>query len=208
MAAAQVSGAAALILSRGYQPATDLRRAILDNVDAVPSLAGKVRSGGRLDICAALEGCTEQAEQAETPAPQQTPAPAGEPAAAPRPNPGFQGRDARIRLTRRSLLLRRGATVSLPLLNANSFAVKGSVLLRISVRGRRGKPRTLVLSRKSFELPAGQRRQVKVKLSKHGRSLVRYGKRLSVLATVVARDPNGAGRTITGRLALRRPPRA
>ena len=60
MSAAEVSGAAALILSVGYQSATELKADILNNVDPIPSLKGLhgVRTGGRLDVCAALPGCT------------------------------------------------------------------------------------------------------------------------------------------------------
>jgi subtilisin family serine protease len=58
MAAAEVSGAAALILSVGYQSATALKADILNNVDPIPALSGKVRTGGRLDICKALPGCS------------------------------------------------------------------------------------------------------------------------------------------------------
>ncbi len=58
MAAAQVSGAAALILSAdsSFSPVA-LKQDILDNVDPLFSLSGKVASGGRLDICKALPGC-------------------------------------------------------------------------------------------------------------------------------------------------------
>ena len=57
MASAEVSGAAALILSSGYQSATALKADILNNVDVLPSLSGLVRTGGRLDICKALPAC-------------------------------------------------------------------------------------------------------------------------------------------------------
>jgi len=58
MASPQVAGAAALILS--VEPslsATALKADILANVDKVPSLAGRVISEGRLDVCRALPGC-------------------------------------------------------------------------------------------------------------------------------------------------------
>ncbi|HEV2981381.1 MAG TPA: S8 family serine peptidase [Solirubrobacteraceae bacterium] len=58
MAAPQVAGAAALILS--LQPAmstTGLRSDILEHVDRLPSLAGRVITGGTLDVCKALPGC-------------------------------------------------------------------------------------------------------------------------------------------------------
>ena len=57
MASPEVAGAAALILSTGYNTAVQLKASILDNVDPLPALAGKVRTGGRLDVCAALPGC-------------------------------------------------------------------------------------------------------------------------------------------------------
>ena len=58
MASAQVSGAAALILSaEPTLSTTALREDILDNVDRLPSLEGKVSSGGRLDVCKAILGC-------------------------------------------------------------------------------------------------------------------------------------------------------
>ena len=57
MATAQVSGAAALILSVQDMSPTALKADILDNVDKLASLSGKVRTGGRLDVCAAMPGC-------------------------------------------------------------------------------------------------------------------------------------------------------
>jgi thermitase len=57
MAAAQVSGAAALILSVSSLSTTALRSDILGNVDPLPSLKGRVRTGGRLDVCRAIAAC-------------------------------------------------------------------------------------------------------------------------------------------------------
>lgn len=58
MAAAQVSGAAALVLSQRPTLSTaDLKTDLLSSVDPVPALSGLVRTGGRLDVCAALQGC-------------------------------------------------------------------------------------------------------------------------------------------------------
>jgi subtilisin family serine protease/membrane protein YqaA with SNARE-associated domain len=57
MAAAQVSGTAALILSKGYLSVSDLRAAILNSVDVLPSFNGIVSTGGRLNVCKALPGC-------------------------------------------------------------------------------------------------------------------------------------------------------
>jgi thermitase len=87
MAAAQVSGAAALILSVAPSlTPQQLKAEILTHVDPLPSLAGKVISGGRLDVCQAMPGC-----RAEPPAPPPStgggPTPAPTPAPAPIPQP-------------------------------------------------------------------------------------------------------------------------
>jgi subtilisin family serine protease len=58
MASPQVAGTAALILSRQDMSAGQLKAAILENVDQLPSLSGRVRTGGRLDVCKALAGCS------------------------------------------------------------------------------------------------------------------------------------------------------
>jgi hypothetical protein len=58
MASAQVSGAAALLLS--VEPsltASELRTDILSNVRPLRSLEGKVITGGTLDVCRAMPGC-------------------------------------------------------------------------------------------------------------------------------------------------------
>jgi hypothetical protein len=60
MASPQVAGAAALILS--VEPslsATALKADILENVDKLPSLSGRVITGGRLNVCRALPGCSQ-----------------------------------------------------------------------------------------------------------------------------------------------------
>jgi subtilisin family serine protease len=58
MASPQVAGAAALILSASPSlSATALKADILENVDKLSSLSGKLITGGRLDVCKALPGC-------------------------------------------------------------------------------------------------------------------------------------------------------
>jgi serine protease len=59
MASAQVSGAAALVLSTGDMSTTNLKADILNNVDPIPALSGKTRTGRRLDICKAIPTCLE-----------------------------------------------------------------------------------------------------------------------------------------------------
>jgi hypothetical protein len=72
MAAAQVSGTAALILSLGYQSVANLRSMILSNVDVLPSFTSFVATGGRLNVCKAVPGCST----ASTGVPVNTQAPA------------------------------------------------------------------------------------------------------------------------------------
>jgi subtilisin family serine protease len=57
MSTAEVSGAAALILASTNLSTTALKAEILDNVHPLPSLQGKVLTGGRLDICQAMPAC-------------------------------------------------------------------------------------------------------------------------------------------------------
>lgn len=61
MAAAQVAGAAALILSARDMSATALKADILNHVDRIPAMTGLVRTGGRLDVCKAIRGCRQPA---------------------------------------------------------------------------------------------------------------------------------------------------
>jgi subtilisin family serine protease len=56
-AAPLVAGSAALVLSVQNMSTTALKADIVASVDPLSSLAGKVRSGGRLDLCNALPGC-------------------------------------------------------------------------------------------------------------------------------------------------------
>jgi thermitase len=61
MASPQVAGAAALVLSAGDLSTTGLKAQILNSVDPVPALTGKVRTGGRLDVCKAIPTSTNRA---------------------------------------------------------------------------------------------------------------------------------------------------
>jgi subtilisin family serine protease len=59
MAAAQVSGAAALVLSQGYKDVSDLKSTLLSSVDQLPAFSGVTITGGRLNICKAIAGCSQ-----------------------------------------------------------------------------------------------------------------------------------------------------
>jgi subtilisin family serine protease len=58
MASPQVAATAALILSVQDMSPAQLKADILENVDVTPGISGLVRTGGRLNICKALPGCT------------------------------------------------------------------------------------------------------------------------------------------------------
>jgi len=69
MATPQVSGAAALALSTGYQSVSTLKATILAAVDPLASLAGRVATGGRLDVCKAIPACSGVAPPPPPPPP-------------------------------------------------------------------------------------------------------------------------------------------
>lgn len=69
MASPQVAGAAALILSVKDMTPVQLKADILNNVDQVPSLQGRLITGGRLDICRAMPGCVPPPPPTPTPTP-------------------------------------------------------------------------------------------------------------------------------------------
>ena len=61
MSAAEVSGAAALVLSTGYQSVSALRSTLLSAIDSLPAFSSVTQTGGRLDICKAIPGCMASA---------------------------------------------------------------------------------------------------------------------------------------------------
>jgi subtilisin family serine protease len=88
MAAAQVAGAAALILSvspslwaEELRSAELLKTDILQHVDKLPSLEGKVETAGRLDVCRAIPGCVDYAPSPTEPRPPASSAPPSPPPA-------------------------------------------------------------------------------------------------------------------------------
>ena len=71
MATPHVTGAAALILARGYQSVSTLKATILNNVD--PTLPGLVKTGGRLNVCKPIVGATAAGCQPPPPTPPPPP---------------------------------------------------------------------------------------------------------------------------------------
>lgn len=90
MATPHVSGSAALVLSapgQGSLTVDQLRNSILKSVDSIPSLAGKVGTGGRLNVCKAIPGCNNAPSPTRTPT--WTPMPASTFTPSPTSSPTF-----------------------------------------------------------------------------------------------------------------------
>jgi subtilisin family serine protease len=82
MAAPMVSGAAVLLWSRnGSLSVAAIRKALLDGVDKRPGLAGKVASGGRLDLRRSLESVPAGTPPPPPPPPPEQPPPSSPPPA-------------------------------------------------------------------------------------------------------------------------------
>ena len=76
MATPHVTGAAALLLSapgQGSLTVGQVKNAILNNVDPLPSLAGVTVTGGRLNVCKTIPGCSGPPPSTPTPSPTSTP---------------------------------------------------------------------------------------------------------------------------------------
>jgi subtilisin family serine protease len=66
MATPHVSGAAALVLSVCDMAVPDLKATLLNNVDAISSLSGRVSTSGRLNVDKALRSCAKSAPTVPT----------------------------------------------------------------------------------------------------------------------------------------------
>jgi len=171
MAAAQVAGAAGLILSVANPlSASELKADILGNVDPLPSLAGKVSTGGRLDVCKALPGC-------EATAPPTIAAPPG--VAAPAGSLRTATRAVEV-MTTTLRIVRGRARIRLRCTASGTCAGKLTLTVKTRVRsarrnGRRNSRATelLTIGRGTFSLRPGQEATVGVALSASGRTLAR-----------------------------------
>jgi hypothetical protein len=173
MAAAQVSGAAALILSVAPSlTAEQLKADILNNVDPLPSLAGKVKTGGRLDVCKALPGC----EPAPPPTP--TPAPPPPPQPPPPPPPPPTAQPSSVVLTSTVLKVKHGKTkVGLRCTGSTACASKLALTVKVKIRSGHGtrtsfKTKVLTIATATFSMGPGGTVQVTIKLNAAGRRLV------------------------------------
>jgi hypothetical protein len=105
-----------------------------------------------------------------------------------------------------TLIAGAGGSLSIELTNPNALAVQGNLTLMLATgKGtaarRRAKKHPLLLGRSTFTVPAGGRVDVKVRLSKAGRSALAHHRTLPVLATVTLQS---SATSKTYRLTLRR----
>jgi subtilisin family serine protease len=189
MAAAQVAGAAALILSVDNSlSASELKADILSNVDQLPSLAGKVATGGRLDLCKALPGCEA------TPAASTAAMPAAVAAGPPPPGPLATTTSKAVEVMTATLRIVHGKA-RIRLRCTASGRCAGKLTLTVTTRAGsatrkdRRKRRTterLTIGRGTFSLRPGQEATVAVTLSASAPALARSAHRHLIARLTIA----------------------
>jgi subtilisin family serine protease len=199
MATPHVSGAAALVLAQNPDlTVAGLRAALLGSATAVPALAGRVATGARLDVAAALAAAPPPAPPpppAGTTQPAPEPQPAAVPPPASPPAAAFTAQDRatpslRLRLVRAGLrtVRRHGLHVVLSVSEPCSVSVVVRVAAGIQRRLRLPSP---VLGRTTVHLTAAGQRMVAVRLSARARRAFRRVTRLRVVASAIAFDAAG-----------------
>jgi subtilisin family serine protease len=215
MAAAQVSGAAALILSVDPSlSASELKADILNHVNTEPALSGKVATGGTLNICAALPGC-------EPPPPPPTALGGGDNTIPPSgdttsvtgstpvtPAPSTTAADAVVVST---TIVTQGSRAGIRLRCQGPKTCRSRVILAVKTRRKDGKnaARTTVriIGVADFSIPAGKVATVSVKLNPLGNALLRAARgRLDTELTIPG-SSSGSPKTQTVgvRLVWRQP---
>jgi subtilisin family serine protease len=196
MATPHLSGAAALILARnpGVGVAA-LRAALLSSVAPLPALAGKVATGGRLDLATAIA-----AGGVPTPAPAPSP-----PAAAPQTPGSAPSRKAltvalRILRTKITTVRGHGLRVTLTVSKASRVTVVAQVDRRTK---KRLHLRSAVLGRARVSMRAAGTRTVTVKLSKAARRALKGKKRVRITVRATASGANRESSAITRKTTLR-----
>ena len=199
MASPHVAGAAALLLAHdGSLGVAGLRAALLSSVHPVPALAGRVATGGRLDVAAALS---------VPPAPPAPVAAASVPpvvvptVAAPVADRVAPGVSLRIDRGRLRTVRVRGLRLALGV----SEAVRATIDVRIDARSaRRLHLPSRTIGRAITRLGAAGRKTVTVRLSARAARALRTTARLRVTAHALAVDAAGNRRGTERATTLRR----
>ena len=189
-AAPQVTGTAALVLSRRPEMTTaQLRAAILDHVEPLPSLAGRTVTGGRLNTLRSVYGGVPP--DPPEPSAEPTPAPRSPVAVEPRPSP----------TSTPAPVDRRGPVCGLRVMNARRrevrLAIRCDEKARLSAQLKVGRT---VVGRLSASVQRDGRRVLRVRVTRRLPSRPAVG---AVLA-ITASDAAGNRRSERLRLALRR----
>jgi hypothetical protein len=173
---------------------------LLSSSHAVPALAGRVATGGRLDVSAALSVPPAPAE-ALPPLPSAAPAlatPTTAASAADRTAPGVS-----LRIDRRTLRTVRVRGLRLAL--GVSEAIRASIDVRIDARSaRRLHLSSRTIGRAITRVGAAGRKTVTVRLSARAARALRTTARLRVVARAVAVDAAGNRRGAERTATLRR----
>lgn len=202
MASPHVAGAAALVLAHdGTLGVAGLRAALLSSVHPVAALAGRVATGGRLDVAAALS-VPPPAPPAPAPAPVASVPPIVVPteaaSVADRLPPGVS-----LRIDRGTLRTVRVRGLRLAL--GVSEAVRASIDVRIDARSaRRLHLSSRTIGRAITRLGAAGRKTVTVRLSVRAARALHTTTRLRVVAHAVAVDAAGNRRGAERAATLRR----
>ncbi len=201
MATPHVAGAAALLLAHdGTLTVAGLRAALLSSAEPVAALAGRVASGGRLDVAAALS--VPPAPPAPPPvravsAPSVA-APTTAASAADHTAPGVS-----LRIDRGTLRTVRVRGLRLAL--GASEACRASIDVRIDARSaRRLHLSSRTIGRASARLGAAGRKTVTVRVSARVARALRATTRLRVVAHAVAIDAAGNRRSAERAATLQR----
>ena len=200
MATPHVTGAAALVLAQdGTLGVAGLRAALLSSVHPVAALAGRVATGGRLDVAAALSAPPAP----PAPAPRRPPCPAIVGPSRPRPRPTTPRPGVSLRIDRGTLRTVRARGLRLAL--GASEAVRASIEVRIDARSaRRLHLSSRTIGRAITRLGAAGRKTVTVRLSARAARALRTTARLRVVAHAVAVDAAGNRRGAERAATLRR----
>ena len=188
MATPHVAGAAALLLAHdGSLTVAGLRAALLSSVQPVAALAGRVASGGRLDVAAALSVPPAPPPAAPVTAAGASPvaAPIAAASAVDRTAPGVS-----LRIDREKLRTMRVRGLRLAV--GASEACRASVDVRVDARSaRRLHLASRTLGRASARLDSAGRKAVTVRVAARVARALRTAARLRVVAHVVAVDAAG-----------------
>ena len=163
MAAPQVAGAAALLLAKNPDlTAAQMKHALMSTTVPMASLAGKVVTGGRVDVNAALASVSAPV----------TPTPA---------SPATSALTLRVG---RTLAIRRGATrASVPVTCPETGTATCAVTVALRMRSA-SRARWIALGTRRATLPAGWKGVVSVPLTRQARAIL--ARHARVRATVIA----------------------